>query len=56
MAVQMGYSVAADIDALIACAKLAEEIVGHSISGMVMKAGKSTDLHAVPRENAAAPR
>jgi hydroxymethylglutaryl-CoA lyase len=55
MAVQMGYSVDADIDGLIACAMLAEEIVGHPTSGMVMKAGKSTDLHAVPRENAAAP-
>jgi hydroxymethylglutaryl-CoA lyase len=47
MLVQMGYTIDPDLDALIACAALAEEIVAHPVSGMVMKAGKTTDLHAV---------
>lgn len=54
MLVQMGYTIDADLDVLIACAAQAEETVGHTVSGMVMKAGKTTDLHAVPREAAAA--
>jgi hypothetical protein len=31
------------------------EIVGHELPGQVVKAGKATDLHAVPREVEAAP-
>jgi hydroxymethylglutaryl-CoA lyase len=52
MLVRMGYTIDPDLDALIACATLAEEIVGHPVSGMVMKAGKATDLHPAPREEA----
>jgi hydroxymethylglutaryl-CoA lyase len=54
MLVLMGYGIDPDLDALIACAALAEATVGHPVSGMVIKAGKTTDLHAVPREPAAA--
>ena len=56
MLVQMGYTVDPDLDALIACANYVEEIVGHAVPGMVMKAGKTTDLHPVRRDDAVAAR
>jgi len=36
---EMGISTGVDLDALIACAKLAEDIVGHPLPGSVMKGG-----------------
>jgi hydroxymethylglutaryl-CoA lyase len=48
MVLQMGYTIDPDIDALIRCAELVERSVGHVVPGMVMKAGKTTDLHGRP--------
>jgi hydroxymethylglutaryl-CoA lyase len=36
---EMGITTGIDLDALIACAKLAEDIVGHPLPGSVMKGG-----------------
>ena len=36
---EMGIKTGIDLDALIACAKLAEDIVGHPLPGAVMKGG-----------------
>jgi hydroxymethylglutaryl-CoA lyase len=36
---EMGIKTGVDLDALIACAKLAEDIVGHPLPGSVMKGG-----------------
>jgi hydroxymethylglutaryl-CoA lyase len=36
---EMGIKTGIDLDALIACAKLAEDIVGHPLPGTVMKGG-----------------
>jgi hydroxymethylglutaryl-CoA lyase len=36
---EMGIKTGVDLDALIACAKLAEDIVGHPLPGAVMKGG-----------------
>jgi len=36
---EMGIKTGVDLDALIECAKLAEDIVGHPLSGSVMKGG-----------------
>ena len=36
---EMGINTGIDLDALIACAKLAEDIVGHPLPGAVMKGG-----------------
>jgi len=36
---EMGIATGIDLDALIACAKLAEDIVGHPLPGSVMKGG-----------------
>jgi hydroxymethylglutaryl-CoA lyase len=36
---EMGINTGIDLDALIACAKLAEDIVGHPLPGSVMKGG-----------------
>ncbi len=41
----MGIETDIDLDALIAAAGLAEEIVGRTLPGMVMKAGKADALH-----------
>jgi hydroxymethylglutaryl-CoA lyase len=35
----MGIETGIDLDALIECAKLAEDIVGHPLPGSVMKGG-----------------
>ena len=42
MCQEMGIETGIDLDALIACAKLAEEIVGHPLPGSVMKGGTLT--------------
>jgi hydroxymethylglutaryl-CoA lyase len=36
---EMGIATGIDLDALIDCAKLAEDIVGHPLPGAVMKGG-----------------
>ncbi len=36
---EMGIETGVDLDALLDCARLAEEIVGHPLPGSVMKGG-----------------
>ncbi len=45
---EMGVETGIDLPALIGTAQLAEEIIGEVLSGQVMKAGRTCDLHAVP--------
>lgn len=45
---EMGIKTGINLIKLIACAKLAEEIVGERLPGQVMKAGRICDLHPVP--------
>ncbi|MEN1968333.1 hydroxymethylglutaryl-CoA lyase [Lentibacillus sp. N15] len=47
MLVFMDYHVKTDLDRLIATAKHLEKMLGHSLPGQVIKAGKITDLHPV---------
>jgi hydroxymethylglutaryl-CoA lyase len=42
MCQEMGIETGIDLDALIECAKLAEDIVGHPLPGAVMKGGTLT--------------
>jgi hydroxymethylglutaryl-CoA lyase len=51
----MGYDTGVDLDAMLAASRRLGEIVGHELPGQVVKAGKSTDLHPVPREVDVAP-
>jgi hydroxymethylglutaryl-CoA lyase len=51
----MGYDTGIDLDALLATSRRLGELVGHELPGQVVKAGKSTDLHPVPREVDVAP-
>jgi hydroxymethylglutaryl-CoA lyase len=46
----MGYDTGVDLDVLLAASRRLGEIVGHELPGQVVKAGKSTDLHPVPRD------
>ncbi len=46
MAGEMGIDTGLDLDALIAAARLAQELLGRTLPGMVMKAGKAGELHA----------
>jgi len=45
---EMGIDTGVDLVALIACAHLAERIVGHDLPGQIMKAGRVCDLHPAP--------
>lgn len=45
MASEMGIDSGIDLDALIAASQLAQEAVGRTLPGMVMKAGKAGELH-----------
>jgi hydroxymethylglutaryl-CoA lyase len=45
---QMGYNTGVDLDKLIGAARHIPAIVGHGVPGQVMKAGKSSELHAPP--------
>jgi hydroxymethylglutaryl-CoA lyase len=45
MADEMGLETGIDLGALIAASRLAQEIVGRTLPGMVMKAGRAGDLH-----------
>ena len=44
----MGYRTGVDLGALLACARLLPDLVGHEVPGQVAKAGRSTDLHPAP--------
>jgi hydroxymethylglutaryl-CoA lyase len=46
MCEEMGIETGVDLDALIGCARLAEDIVGHPLPGSVMKAGSLRRLRA----------
>ena len=45
---EMGYETGIDLDALIETSKRVEEIVGYTLPGQVMKAGKSERRYQVP--------
>jgi hydroxymethylglutaryl-CoA lyase len=45
---EMGYDTGVDLDKLLAVARGLPKIVGHDVPGQVAKAGKTSDLHAVP--------
>ncbi len=44
----MGIDTGVNLTKLLACAKLAEEMVGETLPGQVMKAGRTCDLHPPP--------
>jgi len=44
----MGYETGIDLDALLTIAKQLPQIVGHSVPGQVVKAGRIHDLHPIP--------
>jgi hydroxymethylglutaryl-CoA lyase len=45
---EMGIETGIDLPALIATARLTEEIIGEVLPGQVMKAGRTCDLHPMP--------
>ncbi len=45
---EMGISTGVDLVELLACARLAERIVGERLPGQVMKAGRTCDLRPIP--------
>ena len=47
MAHEMGIETGIDLDALIAVAGMAQEVLGRPLPGMVMKSGKASELHAM---------
>ena len=47
MAHEMGIDTGIDLDALIAAAQIAQDALGRTLPGMVMKSGKASDLHAM---------
>jgi len=47
MAHEMGIETGIDLDALIECAQMAQEVLGRPLPGMVMKSGKASELHAM---------
>ncbi|MCL5959175.1 MAG: hydroxymethylglutaryl-CoA lyase [Chloroflexi bacterium] len=47
---EMGIETGIDMDKMIACAKLAQEMIGRELPGQVMKAGKRCDLVRIPEE------
>ena len=44
----MGYETGIDLDALLTIAKRLPQVVGHSVPGQVIKAGRIHDLHPIP--------
>jgi hydroxymethylglutaryl-CoA lyase len=46
----MGYSTGVDLNGLLAASRLLGAIVNHELPGQVVKAGKTTELHAVPAD------
>ena len=51
MCEEMGIATGVDLDALIQCALLAEDIVGHPLPGSVMKGGTLARLRAARQAN-----
>jgi hydroxymethylglutaryl-CoA lyase len=49
MCEEMGIETGINLDALIECAKLAEDIVGHPLPGSIMRGGSLRKLHALKR-------
>ena len=47
---EMGIATSVDLSRLIECAKMAEQIVGKTLPGQVMKAGPTCDLHPMPKQ------
>lgn len=45
---EMGIETGIDLPALVSAAEVAEEIIGETLPGQVMKAGRTCDLHALP--------
>ncbi|HEM61067.1 MAG TPA: hydroxymethylglutaryl-CoA lyase [Chloroflexi bacterium] len=45
---EMGIDTGIDLPALVSTALLAEEIIGETLPGQVMKAGRTCDLHPLP--------
>jgi hydroxymethylglutaryl-CoA lyase len=45
MAHEMGMDTGIDLDALIETARMAQEMLGRALPGMVMKSGKASELH-----------
>jgi hydroxymethylglutaryl-CoA lyase len=45
MASEMGIDCGIDLDALVAASRMAQDMVGRTLPGMVMKAGKAGELH-----------
>lgn len=48
-----GISTGVDLDRLLGIARALPDVVGHDVSGQVLKAGKRTELHPAPRTGAA---
>jgi hydroxymethylglutaryl-CoA lyase len=44
----MGTNTGVNLPKLLACAKLAEDVVGEKLPGQVMKAGRTWDVHPTP--------
>ena len=47
---EMGYETGIDLDALIETSKRVEEIIGYTLPGQVMKAGKASRRYQVPHQ------
>ena len=54
MCEEMGIATGVDLEALIGCARLAEEIVGHPLPGSVMRGGSLRQLRQAIRDGATA--
>ena len=54
MCEEMGIATGIDLEALIGCARLAEEIVGHPLPGSVMRGGSLRQLRQAIRDGATA--
>jgi len=46
----MDFDTGVDLDKLLAAAVKMSAIVGHDVTGQVMRAGKTVHLHAVPEK------
>lgn len=53
---EMGIETGVDLDRIIAAAKRLQEMVGHDLSGAVLKAGKVCDLYALQEAKVASAR
>jgi hydroxymethylglutaryl-CoA lyase len=54
MCQEMGIETGLDLDKLIECANLAEDVVGHPLPGSVMKGGNTAKLRAAAKQAASA--